>query len=315
MIQISFELGEFIAMSNMTWFHANNKSKTTQRVMLIPCREMLHRVTIPTNKNITIEAWGGDGGDIINLDYSSGSPIQYVQASGGYGGYVCVHIANYNTATTLPLSIYAGGSGEDWKVWTGGNTVSGGYHGGGDGYINTFNGTSGAGGGGCTEIILTNEDTSIMIVGGGGGAANNGRAGLTYYGGDGGGVNGWDGQQRSYEGYNGTYHNPSGRGGTSTSGGERGGYGDPYVAGANSSSGSSKKGGKGNSNTYAGGGGGAGYYGGGGGGLPYSAGAGGGGSSWSSVAGAINASYGTEDYVEKPAGFGKNGGVRITYYI
>ena len=84
--------------------------------MLLYHRPTGIRVTIPTNKNITIEAWGADGGDIINLDYSSGSPIQYVQASGGHGGYVCVHIANYNTTTTLPLLINIGGSGEDYKA-------------------------------------------------------------------------------------------------------------------------------------------------------------------------------------------------------
>lgn len=84
--------------------------------MLLYHRPTGIKVTIPTNKNITIEAWGADGGDIINLDYSSGSPIQYVQASGGHGGYIRSHIANYNTMSTLPLSIYVGGSGEDWRA-------------------------------------------------------------------------------------------------------------------------------------------------------------------------------------------------------
>ena len=295
-------------MSNMTWFHVNNKSKTTQRVMLIPCREMLYRVTIPTNKNITIEAWGADGDDIISTP--GGSIIE----NGGHGGYVCVHISNYNTTTTLPLSINAGGSGDD-VITSSMKDIFGGYHGGGNGYMITSNGTFGAGGGGCTEVILTNEDTSIIVVGGGGGAAYNTRSDLTYYGGNGGGTNGQDGQQRSYDNFSGTYHHPSGSGGSSTSGGLNAGYSDPYASGTNAQAGSSKTGGNGNTYQYAGGGGGAGYYGGGGGGLTYSAGAGGGGSSWTSVAGAINASYGIEDYVEKPAGFGKNGGVRITYYI
>ena len=84
--------------------------------MLLYHRPTGIKVTIPTNKNITIEAWGADGGDIINLDYSSGSPIQYVQASGGHGGYMRSHIANYNTMSTLPLMINVGGSGEDWRA-------------------------------------------------------------------------------------------------------------------------------------------------------------------------------------------------------
>lgn len=301
-------------MSNMTWFHANNKSKITQYVRLIPYRGTGMSATIPINKDITIEAWGADGGDIIGLDYSSGSGVQYVQASGGHGGYVRLHIANYNTTSTLPLLINVGGSGTNVQTFQGSVTVSGGYHGGGNGNISTQNGTFGAGGGGCTEVILTNEDTSIMIVGGGGGAAYNNRSGLTYYGGNGGGTNGQDGQQRSYDSYRETYNHPSGGGGSSTSGGLQGGYGDPYASGTNSQQGSSKTGGNGNTYIYSGGGGGAGYYGGGGGGLTYSAGAGGGGSSWSPITGAINASYGDINYIEKPTQFGKHGGIRITYY-
>ena len=112
-------------------------------------------ITLPKGK-YKLEVWGASGGnDNVGSTYKS---------SGGYGGYSVGYI-DFNSSTTLYVSI--GGQGI-----SGTSTSKGGYNGG-------ANGSSGGGGGGATHIAtssgqlkdLSDNRSSILIVAGGGGGS------------------------------------------------------------------------------------------------------------------------------------------------
>ncbi len=182
--------------------------------------------TIPKTGIYKLEVWGAQGGS-ANSTYI-----------GGYGGY---SVGNVNLSKDDIIYINVGGKGE---------VTNGGYNGGGVSGSTTY---SGGGGGGATHIAtvsgllstLSSKTSNILIAAGGGGGGvigdNNSSSG-----GSGGGYIGNNAISSTSN-----YKNPTG--GTQTTGGSKGNYGD---------NGSFGQGGNGNSWS---GGGGGGYYGGGGG--------------------------------------------------
>lgn len=248
---------------------------------------------VPANvSQVTIEAWGAQGGSAADGDPSAGG-------AGGLGGYA------KGTLTVTPgqtLTVYVGGAGS-----AGG---SGGYNGGGSG----GSGTPGAGGtggpagagGGASDVRQGGASLAqrVIVAGGGGGGGRdywNGSCtpcGVGGAGGDGGGGVGGPGQAafdptNAYPGMG-----INGGGGAGASAGGTGGPSDTYGPGASGLPGAAGTlglggaGANGTLDTAAGGGGGGFYGGGGGGGARYGSGVGGGGGGGGSslIAGLTNAS-------------------------
>jgi hypothetical protein len=202
----------------------------------------LQQWTPPINaRNMTFQVSGGQGGK-----------------SGGQGGRVT------GTLSQIPSTLYVavGGAGVT------GQSVNGGFNGGGPAGSGSNN--EGSGGGSSDIRLSTNVESRIVVAGGGGGRG----AGITPTASPGGGLIAAAGKDGQGQG---------GGGGTQTSGGSGGLANGTGTSGA---AGSLLNGGKGGSSAlYGGGGGGGGYYGGGGGGSDTDssgndAGAGGGGSSF-----------------------------------
>jgi hypothetical protein len=192
---------------------------------------------------VDIVAYGAQGGD----GYRPGN-----QGSGGLGGMAAGRLAVSGGQT---LHIYVGGQGQP------GQTLTGGWNGGGNG--NAYSsGERGGGGGGASDVRLggTGFASRVISAGGGGGGSNttgaNGGAGGYTSGTAGLGVSG-----------------KNGGGGSQISGGS-GGTSDGN--GGAGSAGSSGNGGNAGGGGCCGGGGGGGWFGGGGGGGCNSGGGGGG---------------------------------------
>lgn len=213
--------------------------------------------TVPAGVcDVTIQAWGAEGGDC--------------GFSGGQGGYAT---GDLTVTGGDILYVYVGGQG------TNNSQGSGGFNGGGTGGIG--DGTGGAGGGGASDIRIngTNLTDRIIVAAGGGGSGCQAAGG----GGDGGAAVGQDGALGGGgcgSCNNSTQRDLGGSGGTQVAGGAGGtyifscytGYNPPYYGAAGTL-------GNGGSAFRGGGGGGGGYYGGGQGGGCYEA-SGGGGSSY-----------------------------------
>lgn len=172
--------------------------------------------TAPASGTYKLEVWGAQGGTAPH------------GGAGGLGGY---STGTINLTANQSITIYVGGMG---------NTIAGGWNGGGN---TGFSNPDGAGGGGATDIRVDGNALSnrIIVAGGGGGSgcSNN-------IGGAGGGTVGYAGSGNNY--------GTPGGGGTQTTGGYS----------ANGSSGSLGQGGNAYSGyDWSGGGGGGGYYGGG----------------------------------------------------
>ena len=187
--------------------------------------------TVPEGvTNLTLEAWGAQGGTNGN-DYSSCGDI------GGKGGYA---IGTLAVTPGESINIYVGGKGI--------SGATGGYNGGGASGPDT--GTCGSGGG-ASDIRIggTALANRVLVAGGGGGAEYSACNGT---GGDGGGLNGNDGSE-------GVANPRNGKGGSQSAGGAGG------VGGYSGYSGILGQGGAygGHPQGHSGGGGG-GYYGGGG---------------------------------------------------
>lgn len=229
----------------------------------------------------TLEAWGASGGD-------EGT------TSGGNGGY---SVGTLSLDSTKTLYLYVGGQA---------TSITGGYNGGGSGLVGS-QATAPMGGGGCTHIatadgvlssLSNNKDAVILVAGGGGGSPSSGITG-----GSGGGLTGKDG------GYNGSYPNYRGTGGTQTAGGNQiaeAGTAGLFGQGSNGYG------------QYGGAGGGGGYYGGGGTNRNHSGAGGGSGFISSSLTNAStldgdNSFVSPEGISEK--GHDGNGYIRITYYV
>jgi hypothetical protein len=198
--------------------------------------------TAPANGYYRLEAWGSQGG-----------------GNGGYGAY-STGVVYLKEGTKLYITV--GGTGD---------TVNGGYNGGGTpGHSSQW----GYGGGGATHIStipsllsnLSSDRDAIVIVASGGGGGGSTTTNLNGHGGGYLGNNGYDTYTRGYNGYNGTGANLT-----------VGGY-CPTGNNKNCGRGYFGQGGNFCNMTYGGPGGGAGYFGGGGGNRGH--GAGGGGSSY-----------------------------------
>ena len=181
---------------------------------------------VPNCSTITVQAYGGAGGNGWNQDVSS------TLGMGGKGGSATA------TITATPgetLYVYVGGKGQDSASGVPGK---GGYNGGGNG-ATKYN-YQGGGGGGASDVRRggTTLQNRVVVAGGGGAGSGWCTAG-TGNGGNGGGTTGTSGQQCS------SY--AVGTGGTQSAGGT---FGAALGVG-------------GNATTDAGAGGGGGYYGGG----------------------------------------------------
>ena len=209
-----------------------------------------------------LECWGASGCDC----YIQGETSTY---KGGYGGYNCGELT---ITQNQRIYICVGGMGNSTKNVR--KAVAGGYNGGGIGKHNASGKQDVGSGGGCTSITTTNRGelynfenykSEILLVAGGGGGANVWiDTSSTNYGkqctngGNGGGLNGSDGQQF------GSHLN--GKGGTQSSGGSGGmsglfGRGNPNAPGISPSSAGGGGGyyGGGSSKDNSAGGGGSGY--------------------------------------------------------
>lgn len=165
--------------------------------------------------NYKLEVWGAQGGDLKISD----SEIYH----GGYGGY---SVGEISLLKNSPLYISVGGAGVGSSKQ--GESLSGGYNGGG-----AVNGNAGvnhqtASGGGATHIatvsgllssLSSNRGAILIVAGGGGGArnqANHEAAARWGHGGSGGGYNG--GNPESSYGSTTTLTSVSGGAGTQNSG-------------------------------------------------------------------------------------------------
>jgi hypothetical protein len=191
---------------------------------------------------ISVDMYGASGGW---NDYSGVMYDKYVPGNGGRLQ------ATYPVYPGQKIYIYVGGEGGNAGNGKGGDA---GYNGGGAG--NTSGTYSGGGGGGATDIRIdgTGLEHRVLVVGGGGGAAYNYPDGGDH-GGQGGGLEGGDGQSNFL-----MQDESRGRGATQTSGGT-GGQWPSYTKAEDGSLGKGGNGPEGTSGT----GGGGGYYGGGGG--------------------------------------------------
>ena len=190
---------------------------------------------VPTSGYYKLETWGAQGGSHGNY-------------KGGYGGY-STGIVYLNKDEKIYINV--GGTSI---------TASGGYNGGGSGFIGSY--FTNIGGGGATHIAtssgvlstLENNKDSILIVSGGGGSAYHYSNGGTFGtdGGSGGGIIGSKGTVNFMGCFSGT--DTVANGGTQSSGG----------TGNNNSTDSQGAFGQGGNGVAVGPGGGGGYYGGGG---------------------------------------------------
>ena len=128
-----------------------------------------------------LEVWGAQGGSTESVQ-------------GGYGGY---SIGTIKLSKNTKLYINVGGKGSD-SIADVITINSGGYNGGGDGYVHrSTSGTSASGGGGATHIALesgvlsslsSDIDKILIVAGGGGGSHDDTDAyGYSTIGGSGGG--------------------------------------------------------------------------------------------------------------------------------
>jgi Glycine rich protein len=241
--------------------------------------------TVPRGVNeLTIEAWGAQGGDASTTDAVFSTP-----AVGGLGGY---------TRATVTVT-----AGQVVQITVGGQPTgtSGGFNGGGTAGPGTSD-YQAAAGGGATDARLGGGDLSdrVVVAGGGGGGAWD--DGLDYgdaFGGAGGGATGTASGWCPQDGFIDT----CGAGATATTGGAAG----------SPASGCATDGTLGQGGSGCGGGGGGGYYGGGGGGFveetgptsPAIEGPGGGGSGYVSGSATGTTSAGGVQY--------GNGMLRISY--
>ena len=197
-----------------------------------------------------LEVWGAQGGSYDSTYY------------GGHGGY---SYGNIILTKGQPLFVIVGGEGVGGCVST---YCEGGYNGGGNSGVSTFDALNfTSSGGGATHIALTNRgelfnyesyksDVLIVAGGGGGGYYHTSGVNVSNVGGAGGGLSGIDGTLAGIQtGANGDVLNATG--GTQISGG---------IAGYRGASGTFGHGGSGsscNSDKCGSSGGGGGYYGGG----------------------------------------------------
>lgn len=132
-----------------------------------------YKVTIPTTGTYKLEVWGAQGGSYSN----------YVV--GGKGGY---SYGNISLSEGDILYVYVGGQGVGSDGTTG--TRTGGFNGGGNGYIR-YTSYGGTGGGGATDIRVGNDSLyARVIVAGGGGGAGSYSGNYYWSGGYGGGTSG-----------------------------------------------------------------------------------------------------------------------------
>ena len=132
-----------------------------------------YKVTVPTTGTYKLEVWGAQGGS-----YNSSS-------QGGKGGY---SYGNISLTAGDILYVYVGGQGIGNDGTTGVRT--GGFNGGGNGYISNIN-YAGSGGGGATDIRIGQDSLyARVIVAGGGGGAGSYYNNYYWSGGYGGGPNG-----------------------------------------------------------------------------------------------------------------------------
>ena len=141
-----------------------------------------HTYTVPYTGTYKLETWGAQGGSASSTYF------------GGYGGY---SVGNISLKIGELLYIYIGGQG--LKATNKGETVYGGYNGGGNGISSDSVTTSG---GGATHIstkngLLTtlekNRASIIMVAGGGGGGNYYNDTWASGIGGSGGGIEGSSG--------------------------------------------------------------------------------------------------------------------------
>ena len=234
-------------MSNMTWFHANNKTKKKPIIEFAYTGEV-QILDVPGT--YMVEIWGGNGG------------VGEHKAPGGYGGYT------KGTISLSPNNILYLVVGEQGGDGTRSFATLGGWK---DGGMSLNADPNGGGGGGSSYISLNiNEDISsindenlLLVAGGGGGGSSSSETSIEDRGGDGGGIEGGRGNWRSS---NPRYRSANGFGGSQTSGGSYGFY-DYDTQTTLSTRGTKGQGGDGGrkNTTYAAGAGGGGYYGGGGG--------------------------------------------------
>lgn len=199
-----------------------------------------HAFTVPNVDEITVDAFGASGGNVVNRP-----------ELGGLGGAALDAVLAVNPGETLTVRV--GGRGEDGVGSTGeGTGPPGGFNGGGDGgdrVLTSGEAHLGGSGGGASDIRRGTD--RLVIAGGGGGAAHSGEGGH-------GGLEGDDGTARA---------ECSDSFGRSAGNGGLGGEGCLADGGAGETSDpDSGVGGKGGDGNDAGGGGGGGLRGGGGGG-------------------------------------------------
>jgi hypothetical protein len=158
----------------------------------------IHTFTIPTNGTYKIECWGAGGGTGYIWDGK-----QYLSGGGGIGAYAegSIHLTTTTNVVNnkATLYFYVGGRGsnaEQKTEWSSAYSYSGGYNGGGIGYVASNRNDASGGGGGATDVRLTNGAwnnssslaSRIMVAaGGGGGHAISGTATYTEWEGSNGG--------------------------------------------------------------------------------------------------------------------------------
>jgi len=228
-----------------------------------------HRFVVLRDGYYALQLWGAQGGDSQN-SWNGGHEIYRL---GGRGGRVTA--VAYLTAGTVLYIV----------VGTWGQTIAGGFNGGGSGgadYAPLYNDYFGGGGGGATDVRLHTDalaDRVLVAGGGGGGSGGN----LNSFG------NGYAPAQGGDGGWAPTFAGSDGRG-TGYGGGGLTAGGEGYQAGDLGTGGGGR---------YSGGGGGGGYFG--GGGAYGSGGGGGGGSSYIAPGFAQDAPTGLPDRAEYAA--------------
>lgn len=204
--------------------------------------------TVPVGvTNITIEAWGAQGGE-----------------SGGLGGYAK---GTYAVIPGALLNVFVGGQGV---------SSNGGFNGGGNG--------SYSGGGGASDVRTgINLTDRIIVAGGGGGSTAWGSSGGIGGGLNGG--NATNSNSYSCSGPSTTVYGIGGGGGSQSSGGTAGSYSTTHPSWVGNNGHAGVLGIGGGADGWNNGGGGGGYYGGGSGGTPSCSGWGAGGGGGSSYTG------------------------------
>lgn len=146
------------AQTSYTYFYVG-----TMQTYVVPA-------CVPT---LTIETWGAQGGQDLNVGYNT-----------NFGGYAS---AVFTVTQGMVLNIYVGGQA---------TSTLGGYNGGGNGYINPWNAGIGKGGGGASDVRIGGTGLANRVIvagGGGGGGSDSGIWGNWVMGGAGGGLTGTQG--------------------------------------------------------------------------------------------------------------------------